>query len=398
MLPPIITRARARLMARAPFFGALALGLDWIAEPGLDTMATDGRAIFYNPGWCAEIGTERTAAVIAHEVLHIVLKHHLRRGARLPGLWNIAADFAINATLLKDGFVLPDDLLIDHAGRFTGLPAEAIYERLLQEQPTRPAPAAPDVGPSGPGATSLDAPASSGPAGEPRWGQVRDLTQMDGSPLPESRRRQAGRDLDVRIRQAAAMARRAGKLPSTLVEMIAAGAPRIDWRDRFRQVFDGTRREALDWGRPNRRFLPHGLYLPGWRRSGAGVIAFVLDTSGSISPRELAAYTAEVLGILEETSPDRIVLIQCDTAVCRVEDLRPGEGFDSIEVEGRGGTKFQPAFDWIATNLPQAAAIVYATDLAAADEPVDPGIPTIWLTPTRGRSVGFGEVVERDLT
>ncbi|WP_203330801.1 DUF2201 family putative metallopeptidase, partial [Rhodovastum atsumiense] len=105
----------------------------------------------------------------------------------------------------------------------------------------------------------MDAPASSGTAGEPRWGQVRDLTQVDGSPLPESRRRQAGRDLDVRIRQAAAMARRAGKLPGTLVEMIAASAPRIDWRDRFRQVFDGTRREALDWGRPNRRFLPHGL-------------------------------------------------------------------------------------------------------------------------------------------
>ena len=123
----------------------------------------------------------------------------------------------------------------------------------------------------------------------------------------------------------------------------------------------------------------------------------MLDTSGSISARELAVYTAAVLGILEETGPEQVALIQCDTQVRHVAYLEPGESFDTIEVIGRGGTRFQPAFDWIAESGFAPAVIVYATDLGSADVPEDPGIPVIWLTPTRGRAVPFGDVVEVSL-
>ncbi len=150
------------------------------------------------------------------------------------------------------------------------------------------------------------------------------------------------------VRQAVNAAKRAGKLPGTLQIMAEAATPRTDWRDRFRQLIDGLRRDGLSWARPNRRYLPHGLYLPAQQRVGIGALAVVLDSSGSISATELAAYTGEVLGLLEETQPDELILIQCDTQVQAVERLRPGDGFDRIEIKGRGGTRFQPAFDWIA--------------------------------------------------
>ena len=178
-----------------------------------------------------------------------------------------------------------------------------------------------------------------------------------------------------------------------MAEMVEVATDRVDWRDRFRTVFDGTLRGEISWARPNRRFIQHGLYLPSWRRSGAGRLAFVLDTSGSISAAELAVYTAAVLGILEETAPEEVALIQCDTQVQHVAYLRPGDGFDRIEVQGRGGTKFQPAFDWIAGSGFAPAAIIYATDLYCEETPQDPGLPVIWLTPTLGRSMPFGEIV-----
>src|ERR1700685_778215 len=106
----------------------------------------------------------------------------------------------------------------------------------------------------------------------------------------------------------------------------------MDWRDKLRTAFDGTLRGEVSWSRPNRRFIQHGLYLPGWRHSGAGRVAAVLDTSGSISQRELAVYTAAFLGIIEETGPELIALIQCDAAVRRVDYLGPGESFDQFEV------------------------------------------------------------------
>ena len=45
---------------------------------------------------------------------------------------------------------------------------------------------------------------------------------------------------------------------------------RVDWRDKFRIAFDGVLRGEVSWARPNRRFTQHGMYLPGWRRTGAG--------------------------------------------------------------------------------------------------------------------------------
>ena len=119
----------------------------------------------------------------------------------------------------------------------------------------------------------------------------------------------------------------------------------------------------------------------------------MLDTSGSISANELSVYTAAVLGILEETSPEEVALIQCDAQVQRIDFIQPGESFDQIEVHGRGGTRFQPAFDWIAESGFGPAAIVYATDLKCSDQPRDPGVPVIWLTPTRNRTMPFGEIV-----
>ena len=230
-----------------------------------------------------------------------------------------------------------------------------------------------------------------------QWGEVRDLTTRNGQPLCPTERHQAEYDLDICIRQAAAAAaaKRAGKFSAAVQDMIEVATDRVDWHDKFRIAFDGMLRGEVSWARPNRRFIQHGLYLPGWRRTGAGRIAFVLDTSGSISAPELAIYTAGVLGsILGETIPEQVALIQCDAHVHHVDYLHPGESFESIDVHGRGGTRFQPAFDWIADSAFDANAIVYATDLDCSDQPHDPGLPVIWLTPTRNRTMPFGEIVE----
>jgi len=418
-LPSIITKARARLLVRAPFLGSIALGLEWVGAPGIGTMATDGRRVWFNPPWCEEHGIEKTMGVIAHEVFHIVNKHHLRRGDRNADLWNAAADLLINRLLEEDKFILPPDGLFDRERRFAGLPTETIYARLLEEQnwqqsrrnqrqegatqsdkpygwggsPTTPTDPDQQAGQS---AADGNADRAEGENLSParHWGEVRDLTASNGEPLSPVQRRQAEHDLDIRIRQAVASARRAGKFSTGYEEVINVATNQVDWRDKFRISFDGLLRGEVSWARPNRRFVQHGLYLPGWRRVGPGRIAYVLDTSGSITAHELAIYAAGVLGILEETGPEEIILIQCDARVQHVAHLEAGETFDRIEVHGRGGTRFQPAFDWIADSGLAFSAIVYATDLDCIDEPQDPGVPVIWLTPNRNRTMPFGEIVD----
>jgi len=416
-LPAIITKARARLLVRAPFIGSIALGLAWVNAPDIGTMATDGRSVWFNPEWCEGHGVEKTMGVIAHEVLHVVNRHHLRRGERDAKLWNVAADLLINRLLEDDKYVLPSDGLFDRDRRYAGLPTETIYARLLEQQQQqqqqqraqRPDDRRSSSQASGSG-NGHDPTASGQISSHVRpdhgkahggdetfparhWGEVRDLTKPNGQRLSATERIQAEHDLDVRIRQAAAAAKRVGKFGTALREMVEIATDRVDWRDKFRMAFDGMLRGEVSWARPNRRYIQQGLYLPGWRRTGAGRIGFVLDTSGSISAHELSVYTAAVLGILEETGPEVVALIQCDAQVQRIEYIQAGESFDRIEVHGRGGTRFQPAFDWIAESGFGADAIVYATDLNCSDQPRDPGVPVIWLTPTRNRTMPFGEIV-----
>src|ERR1700722_8586782 len=231
-LPAIITKARARLLVRAPFIGSIALGLVWVNASDIGTMATDGFSIWFNPDWCEGHGVEKTMGVIAHEVLHVINRHHLRRGERDAELWSVAADLLINRLLQDDKYLLPQDGLFDRDRCYAGLPTETIYARLLEqqrqqdEQPsdrqsTNQANAGNGTGsgngldPTTSGRGGSHAKADQGKADNPtcvlptrHWGEVRDLTKLNGQRLNPTERRQAEHDLDVRIRQAAAAAKR----------------------------------------------------------------------------------------------------------------------------------------------------------------------------------------------
>ena len=99
-------------------------------------------------------------------------------------------------------------------------------------------------------------------------------------------------DLDVIIGRAAAAAKRAGQYSGALHEIVEASLDRVD----------GTLRSEASWSRPNRRYVQHGIFLPAWQRTGAGTVAFVLDTSASISAQELALYSGSLLGIFAVSS------------------------------------------------------------------------------------------------
>src|SRR5271170_7465506 len=92
------------------------------------TMATDGRSLFYDKDYVKGCSDQELVGLFAHEVMHPAMQHHTRRGERDPGLWNEAADYAINPVLTEAGFVLPGTPL--HDSQYRGMTAEQIYEVL----------------------------------------------------------------------------------------------------------------------------------------------------------------------------------------------------------------------------------------------------------------------------
>ena len=124
-----ISQARVRLLLSQPFFGTLCLRLKLVPVPSFPTMATDGRCIAYNPAFIEKLSPAELEGVLAHEIMHLALAHHCRRGERDAQLWNEATDYAVNPILIYSGITLPKDALIDPA--FADLGAEEIYARLL---------------------------------------------------------------------------------------------------------------------------------------------------------------------------------------------------------------------------------------------------------------------------
>jgi predicted metal-dependent peptidase len=206
--------------------------------------------------------------------------------------------------------------------------------------------------------------------------------------------RAAANQMRVLVVQAAQAARRAGRLGSGIERRVRQQlAPTTDWRAVLRRFVRERAQDGYSWSRPNRRHAWRGVILPSAWSQRLGEIVVAVDTSASIRESELAAFAAEAKAIFAEVKPTAVTVLQCDT---KVTSSRRFTELDQFELcaKGGGGTRFQPAFDWVDTEAEQQpACLLYFTDLDPADEPADPGYPVLWVATSDRKPPPFGEVV-----
>ncbi len=136
-----MTRAKILLLAKAAFFGQLAVRLEFKEDRNLPykTMATDGLKILYDPDFVKARTDEEIRWVICHEIMHCALYHFLRKQAN-PTTWNAAADYAINQLIDPNKYdegdykkaigKMPEGGLLDK--KYEGWSAEQIYQHLIE--------------------------------------------------------------------------------------------------------------------------------------------------------------------------------------------------------------------------------------------------------------------------
>ena len=380
-----LTKARTRLILSQPFFGSLALRMALIEQPDIDTMATDGKAVFYNPAFVDGLSMDELVGVFAHEVMHPACNHHTRRGERDPERWNAAADYAINPILIESGFTLPADALIDpsHAGQS----AEAIYNRL-------PPPS--EGGGANAGNQSGNGDGSSLQAPDPgRCGGV-----IDAPGKSQTDNAQAEAEWRQALAQAATLAKNAGKMPGDLERLVEETLnPKADWRDLLRRFVEMSAKQEYRWTPPNRRFVHQGLYLPSCRSEQMPPIVVAIDTSGSVSQNDVNQFAAELTDIFMSCAPEEIHVVYCDSRIRNVESFTPQDLPLALRPRGGGGTDFAPPFEWVEDANINPACIVYMTDLIGHSYPNEPDCPTLWVTTSSGDTLDlgyhppFGEIV-----
>ena len=419
-----LTKSRVQLLLLQPFFGTLCLRLKLV--PGhLPTMATDGSRIVYNPAFVDQLKPPELEGTLAHEVMHCALGHQCRRGSRDPGLWNEAADFAINPILIANGFTLPAGALIDPA--FANLSAEEIYARLLQKRggggaAPKPNPQqtnlgggnaggqkqTPDPAPYSPSSDSTTQPVSTrsdqssvpgsrSTSPEPgRFGEVLDACDEHGQPASPAEQRRQEHEWGIAAEQALRSAKACGHDPLGVERPLIEGRQsQQDWRAILRDFVAATTPSDYCWTPANRRYIASGLYLPSVERRGLGEIVIAVDTSGSIGKGELEQFAGEISAISEEAQPEAIHVVYCDAAVQSTQEFRASEPV-RLEPMGGGGTDFRPAFEWVVQNDVAPVCLIYLTDLCCDSFPEMPAYPVLWVTDSR-RTAPFGETVRIDL-
>jgi predicted metal-dependent peptidase len=352
------SRAKAWFINSYPLLGALASNFRIIEDPlicqRLEVLVaavdTQSQEILINPA--AGLDKYQTRFVMAHELLHVGLRHDVRRGGRDAYYWNVACDYVINSWLVEMGIGELPTMGILYDADLKGLSAEAIYDRIV---------------------TDLR-----------RYRKLATLKGIDQCDIlergvPEWWNCSEGMDLDDFYRRCLAQGlvyhqeAERGYLPAGLIEEIKAlSQPPIPWDVELAKWFDNYFAPIVrvrSYARPSRRQaatpdIPRPRYLADATAQQGRTFGVVLDTSGSMDSKLLG----KALGAIASYSVARDVpfvrVVFCDAVAYDAGYLAPEEIADRVQVKGRGGTILQPGINLLekAENFPLAAPLLIITD------------------------------------
>ncbi len=363
-----ISRSNVRLMVDKQkkgwgFYASILFKMPMISKDDVQTMATDGKSIFYNPEWSNTLTDEEMDFVRCHEGMHRVLRHHLRMNERDSELWNIATDYAINSILKKSGMTMPKDGL--YSREYEGMSAEKIYEILNQSGKSKPQPC--------------------------NWGKV----MSGGKQMTKEQIKTEENMIRAEVTMAVQQSKNVGELPSDIKQIITEmERSQVDWSSVIRRVVGGDQPEDYTYRRPNRRALHcMDIYNPSTLKSSCGDVAVWVDTSGSVSDKEKQHALGELNAIAEDMQPNSVTIFYGDANVQNIERYERGDIIECLNSKGGGGTDPMPIFKYIEENDVNVDSMVCITDMEFNKFPSHVDYPLLWVsTNLRAKKPPIGEI------
>lgn len=172
-----------------------------------------------------------------------------------------------------------------------------------------------------------------------------------------------------------------------LIEKLREKKPEVfNWKAYFRRmlgsIYDvnikSTRRKQ------SKRFVD----AAGIQHKKKVSILVAIDTSGSVSKKELQEFFSEIDYVYKAGA--RITIIQCDTRINGVEDY---DGKNIPEIKGRGGTDFNPPVRYYMDHRKEYASLIYFTD-GEAPMPYKKPSGMVWVISSCGAHQDYpGKVI-----
>lgn len=345
-----ITQSRVRLLLSKPWFGQLAIRLKIEEDNTMPTAATDGRRFYFNREFVDRLDDPELDFLVGHEVLHCVFDHIGARGDRNHRVYNAAADFNINMTLVEQGvgkIIGPNKLnggepCLDW--KYRGMNSYEIYDELIKDNPD---------------ALSMDfhIEFDDGTGDGDKEGKA----GRRYSELSEAERKQLADEIKQAVIQATQNS--GNDCPESVKRLVSElTAPKLDWRDILRVNLESSLKSDFTFMRPSKR--SNEVIFPGMNKAEALKAFIALDMSGSIGETLARDMLSETQGIMQQYNDYEIHVICFDTDVYNYDVFTSDDGRDISEYElaGGGGTEFDVVFKYLEDNDITPDQLIMFTD------------------------------------
>lgn len=353
----ILMLSRNELYLRMRFLDVALSSFLFVLDESIDTIGTDGKAIYYNPKYLGglfredRIGVNR---VYLHMVMHGIFRHMIRRKGRDERYYNLACEIAVESVIddmqhravRRSRSLLRRETYRRLSGRMKVLTAEKIYTELLKwklheaELMRLEAEFLTDSHSYWPEDEDKKAQQEI----ENKWQDISEQMETDMETFSKEASVDSGHFID---------------------QIKVENRERFDYKQ-FLRKFSVLREEmAVDPDSFDYVFYSYGLNLYGnmpliepqeWMEAQKiEEFAIVIDTSMSCSGELVKKFLEQTYAVLSENDSFfrkvNIHIIQCDDQVqtdrkitCEEELI---EYMDNLELRGEGGTDFRPAFEYV---------------------------------------------------
>ncbi len=350
----------SRTLIYFPIFKIFVNNITFLEDKSISTACTNGSKIYYNSTFLASLSKDEQVFIIAHELMHITLKHLLRRNDRNMEVWNYATDAVINQILRKNGLPLITGV-IDCPDAFS-YSAEEYYEMVIQR----------------PDCEELikkyrEEEHQKVFATHDRWGEgtddeiIDDIPDIDEKKFDEVNKRIVhDENKDFRDFMEGSI-----DMPSitSTIEQVGESSPVIDWK-----TFLNIKKRKIisaDYNLHRGEFNEEGIYAYPQEIIRSCEVEILIDTSGSVDDELVMAFLRECKNIFK----DFPISIGCfDTKFYGFQRIKKLEDLETFQIEGRGGTNFNVAIN--AFNKKSAVKIIFTDGMALMP---DKEMDVIWV-------------------
>lgn len=371
-----IAKQSKLLMLKEPFYGLFLIGLNKEIRNDIPTACVTPDKIniklCVNPEFWKTLDEKTKLAVLKHELLHIAF-FHLDNFERFPNkkLYNVAADLEINQYIENEYKGEKWDGLEYDQGKFKNLnllPKQGTkyYYDALQDEINQ--------NPDGDIAQMIN-------DIEIDWHDLWEA--MKG--MNEAERKLIQKQIDHQLKEIASEIQKKSRdlipaeLESYIKNLFEITEPVIDWKSYLRRFASTSPKVFTKKTRrkPNKRFYDN----PALKVKQQKRTLVAIDTSGSVSDEEVLEFFNEIHHMYKTGT--QVTIIECDAVIQRIYDYN-GK-LENITVKGRGGTDFEPVFEYLFENRNKFNNLIYLTDDECNAPQTQVMKPILWVHSSKSK-------------